>query len=128
MLTDNIYLNGTGGVKAEAGISSGVASLISTALDFGVQYLTSQSENKKNLELVQRMAELDNKQAENLKNLLKESASETAKTLVIIDFLNKSEIKKIQDKSKKDRLLPLIGLGVGIILLSLIFYKLNKNG
>jgi hypothetical protein len=136
MQTHNIYLNAGGATGATvatkggaggAGISSGVSSLISTAIDFGVQYLYAQKENKKNEELLQRMAELDVQQAEKLKKMLKDSATEVAKTAVIIEFLNEANIKKLEDKSKKDRILPLIGLGFGIILLSLIFYKLNKQ-
>jgi hypothetical protein len=105
----------------------GWSELISTAVDFGVQYLTAQKENKRNEELIQRIAELDAQQAEKLKKMLKDSVTEVAKTAVIIEFLNQADIKKLEEKSKKDRILPLIGLGFGIILLSLIFYKLNKQ-
>jgi hypothetical protein len=114
------------GAKGGTGLS-GFSDLISTAIDFGVQYLYADKENKRNEELLQRMAELDVQQAEKLKKMLKESATEIAKTAVIIEFLNEENIKKLEDKSKKDRILPLIGLGFGIILLSLIFYKLNKQ-
>ena len=136
MQTHSRYLNVSGatgatavkgGAKGGAGISGGVSSLISTAIDFGVQYLYAQKEKAKNVELLQRMAELDVQQAEKLKKMLSDAVTEVAKTAVIIDFLNQEEIKKLEDKSKKDRILPLIGLGFGIILLSLIFYKLNKQ-
>ena len=130
MQTHSRYLNAggaTAGASGGAGISGGVSSLISTAVDFGVQYLFAQKEKAKNEELLQRMAELDAQQAEKLKKMLSDAVTEVAKTAVIIDFLNKEEIKKLEDKSKKDRILPLIGLGFGIILLSLIFYKLNKQ-
>jgi hypothetical protein len=133
MQTHNKYLNTTGtpavkgGAKGGAGISDGISSLITTAVDFGVQYLYAQKENKRNEELLQAMAELDAQQAERLKKMLKDSVTEVAKTAVIIEFLNEENIKKLEDKSKKDRILPLIGLGFGIILLSLIFYKLNKQ-
>jgi phage terminase large subunit len=130
MQTHSRYLNAggaTAGASGGAGISGGVSSLISTAVDFGVQYLYAQKEKKKNEELLQRMAELDAQQAEKLKKMLSDAVTEVAKTAVIIDFLNQEEIKKLEDKSKKDRILPLIGLGFGIILLSLIFYKLNKQ-
>jgi len=130
MQTHSKYLNAggaTAGASGGAGISGGVSSLISTAVDFGVQYLYAQKEKKKNEELLQRMAELDAQQAEKLKKMLSDAVTEVAKTAVIIDFLNQEEIKKLEDKSKKDRILPLIGLGFGIILLSLIFYKLNKQ-
>ena len=115
------------GAKGGVGISDGISSLITTAIDFGVQYLYADKENKKNEELLQRMAELDAQSAEKLKKMLKDSATEIAKTAVIIEFLNEENIKKLEDKSKKDRILPLIGLGFGILLLSLIFYKLNKQ-
>ena len=135
MQTHNKYLNaggatGAGAVKGGAGgagIGSGWSALITTAVDFGVQYLYADKENKRNEELLQRMAELDAQQAEKLKKMLSDAVEEVAKTAVIIEFLNKAEIKKLEDKSKKDRILPLIGLGFGIILLSLIFYKLNKQ-
>jgi|694.fasta_scaffold37783_2 hypothetical protein len=133
MQTHSRYLNVGGatgapaGVKGGVGISSGVSALITTAVDFGVQYLYAQKENKKNEELLQAMAELDAQQAEKLKKMLSDANTEIAKTAVIIEFLNEENIKKLEDKSKKDRILPLIGLGFGIILLSLIFYKLNKQ-
>lgn len=132
MQTHNTYFNvggatGAGAVKGGAGISGGASALISTAIDFGVQYLYAQKEKKKNEELLQSMAQLDAQQAEKLKKMLSDAVTEVAKTAVIIDFLNQEEIKKLEDKSKKDRILPLIGLGFGIILLSLIFYKLNKQ-
>ena len=136
MQTHSRYLNVSGatgatavkgGAKGGAGISGGVSSLISTAIDFGVQYLYAQKEKEKNEELLQRMAELDAQQAEKLKKMLSDANTEVAKTAVIIEFLNNEKIKKLEDKTKKDRILPLIGLGFGIILLSLIFYKLNKQ-
>ena len=135
MQTHSRFLNAGGatltpavkpGAKGGGGLS-GFSDLISTAIDFGVQYLYADKENKRNEELLQRMAELDVQQAEKLKKMLKDSATEIAKTAVIIEFLNEENIKKLEDKSKKDRILPLIGLGFGIILLSLIFYKLNKQ-
>jgi hypothetical protein len=119
METHNKFLN--------AGGLGGWSELISVGVDFGVQYLTAQKENKRNEELLRRMAELDAQQAEKLKKMLKDSVTEVAKTAVIIEFLNQADIKKLEEKSKKDRILPLIGLGFGIILLSLIFYKLNKQ-
>jgi Tfp pilus assembly protein PilN len=131
MQTHNRYLNAGGATGAGgtggAGLSSGVSSLISTAIDFGVQYLYAQKEKEKNEELLQRMAELDAQQAEKLKKMLSDANTEVAKTAVIIEFLNNEKIKKLEDKTKKDRILPLIGLGFGIVLLSLIFYKLNKQ-
>jgi hypothetical protein len=118
MQTHSIYLNASG---------AGWVELVGVGIDFGVQYLTAKGENKKNQELLERMAELDAQEAEKLKKLISDSATEVAKTAVIIQFLNESEIKKLEDKSKKDRILPYIGLGFGVILLSLIFYKLNKQ-
>jgi hypothetical protein len=125
----NYFLNAGGGKVPTAG-ASGLANyseLISTAIDFGIQYLTAQSENKKNLELVQRISELDSQQAEKLKKLLNEALTETAKTKVILDFLNDVKIKELEADRKKKRILPLIGLGFGVLLLGIIFYKLNKQ-
>ena len=109
----------------------GLSVLIDVAINFGVTYLTAKGEKKKNEELLKRMAELDSKQAERLKKLIAESATEMAKTKVIFDFLDQEDAKKLEVQRKRERILPIIGLGFGIILLGLIFYKLhkqNKNG
>lgn len=125
----NDFLNVGGGAVPTASASGlgGYAELIKVGIDFGVQYLTAKSENKKNLELVQRMAELDAQQAEQLKKLLSESLTETAKTQVILEFLNNAKIKELEADTKKKRILPLIGLGFGVFLLGIIFYKLHKQ-
>lgn len=101
--------------------------LVSVAVDFGVQYITAQGENDKNKELLQQLAELDAQSAEKLKKLLSESINEKAKTQVMFDFLNAEKIKKLEAERKKKLILPYIGLGVGVILLGLIFYKLHKQ-
>jgi hypothetical protein len=119
------------GSPTQSAGSAGLSALIDTAINFGVGYLTAKSENRKNEELLRRMAELDEKQAEKLKKLIAESATELAKTKVIFDFLAEEDAKKLEAQRKRERLLPIIGLGFGAILLGLIFYKLhkqNKNG
>ena len=101
--------------------------LVGVAVDFGIQYITAKGENKKNEELLQRISELDAQEADKLKKLLNDSVTEVAKTQVIIDFLNAKKIKDLEAESKKKRILPLIGLGFGVVLLGLIFYKLHKQ-
>jgi hypothetical protein len=125
--TAGTALQGQGTKGATAGISGGVTALIDVAIQFGVGYLTAQGEKKKNEKLLQRMAELDEKQAEKLKKLINESATQLAKTQVIFDFLAEEDAKKLEIERKRERILPLIGLGFGVILLGLIFYKLNKQ-
>jgi hypothetical protein len=120
-------LQGQGTKGATAGISGGVTALVDVAVQFGVGYLTAQGEKRKNEELLKRMAELDEKQADKLKKLINESATELAKTKVIFDFLAQEDAKKLETERKRERILPLIGLGFGVILLGLIFYKLNKQ-
>lgn len=137
---ENNSLNAVGGLSgagagasagasasASSGLSSGASQAISVALEFGVAYLYSKQENKKNQELIKRMAELDAKQAEKLKKAISEADSEVAKTKVIIDFLNTEKIKQLEQETKKERILPLVGLGLGIIIIAIIFYKLNKQ-
>ena len=106
---------------------SGVGELVGVAVDFGVQYLTAKNINKENEQLLQSMAELDAQEAEKLKTLLNASLTEVAKTQVIIEFLDAEKIKKLNADTKKKRILPLIGLGFGVVLLGLIFYKLHKQ-
>ena len=113
--------------NASAGKGAGWSALIDVAVQFGVGYLTAQGEKRKNEELLKRMAELDEKQADKLKKLINESATELAKTKVIFDFLAQEDAKKLETERKRERILPLIGLGFGVILLGLIFYKLNKQ-
>jgi hypothetical protein len=119
------------GSPAQSAGSAGWSALIDVAINFGVSYLTAQGEKRKNEQLLKRMAELDNKQAEKLKKLIAESATEMAKTKVIFDFLAEEDAKKLEAQRRKERILPIVGLGVGAILLGFIFYKLhkqNKNG
>ena len=118
MEAHNKFLNAGGGDWTQ---------LVGVAVDFGIQYLTAKGENKKNEELLQSIAELDAQEAEKLKNLLNASLTEVAKTQVIIEFLDAEKIKKLEAETKKKRILPLIGLGFGVVLLGLIFYKLHKQ-
>jgi hypothetical protein len=131
MLGGGLMSEGGKSVSSSAGKGAGWSALIDVAINFGVSYLTASSEKRKNEELLKRMAELDKKQAEKLKKLIAESATEMAKTKVIFDFLAEEDAKKLEAQRKRERLLPIIGLGFGVILLGLIFYKLhkqNKNG
>lgn len=126
-----LMAQGATSVSSSATKGAGWSALINVAINFGVSYLTAQGEKRKNEQLLKRMAELDNKQAEKLKKLIAESATEMAKTKVIFDFLAEEDAKKLEAQRKKERILPIIGLGVGVILLGFIFYKLhkqNKNG
>jgi hypothetical protein len=123
--------SGTSAGASASGTSAGVSALLDVAINFGVSYLTAQGEKRKNEQLLKRMAELDDKHAEKLKKLIAESATETAKTKVIFDFLAEEDAKKLEAQRKRERILPIIGLGFGAVLLGLVFYKLhkqNKNG
>lgn len=112
-----------------AGGSSGAGwvQLIGVAVDFGVGYLTAKDEGRKNEELLRQMSELDAQQAKKLKEILKQTSTDLEKTRVIIDFINSEKINQLQADTKKKRVLPLIGLGIGVILLGIIFFKLHKN-
>lgn len=128
MQTNN-YLNVTSSTSApkSGGGMGGWDALIGVAVDFGVQYFTAKSEGRKNEDFLRKMAELDEQQAVKLKKLISDASTEVAKTKVIIDFLNKEEIKKLEAQRRKERMLPLIGLGVAVILLGIVFYKLKKQ-
>jgi phage I-like protein len=101
--------------------------LASVAIDFGIQSIVAQGENEKMTELLQQLAELDAQSADKLKKLLSESITDKAKTQVMFDFLNADKIKKLETERKKKLIIPYIGLGVGVVLLGLIFYKLHKQ-
>lgn len=135
-MDNDFFLNVGGGAvpnfggKVPTAGASGLGSyseLIKIGVDFGIQYLTAKSENKKNLELVRRIGELNAQQEEELKKLLSQSITENAKTQVILEFLNDAKIKELESQTKKKRILPLIGLGFGVLLLGIIFYKLHKQ-
>jgi hypothetical protein len=117
--------------NASGSPASGYKELINVAVSFGVGFLTAniaKEERNKDLELLKQMSELDAKQAQRLKGLLKQASTDLEKTRVIIDFINSEKINQLQGDTKKKRVLPLIGLGIAVILLgSLIFYKLHKN-
>jgi len=119
MLERNNFLNAKGGADWTA--------LASVAIEFGVGYLTSKSINKSTQEMLEKMANLDAEQSEKLKKLIKDSITEVAKTQVIFEFIKEEKEKELIAQRKKSRILPLIGLGVGVILLGLVFYKLHKQ-
>ena len=106
---------------------AGYAEVAKIAIDLGVQYLYAKKENKRNQELLQRLSELNEQEAEKLKKLLATSYSEVAKTQVIIEFLNDKKIQDLQEETKKKRTKSLIVLGVGVVALALIFYKLKRQ-
>jgi hypothetical protein len=113
--------------KAKSGGLGDYSALISVAVDFGVQYLYAKKENKRNQELLQRLSELNEQEAEKLKKLLETSLGEVAKTQVILEFLNEGKIKDLKDERTKNRTIAFIVLGVAVVVLGLIFYKLNKQ-
>ena len=130
MQTDSKFFNvdsSSASSGSSSGIGSGWSTLIEVAFQFGVGYLTAQSEGKKNQALLEQMSALDAQQATKLKALLSASQDESAKTKLIFDFLNQQKVSQLEAETKKKRILPLLGLGFGVILLSLIFYKLHKQ-
>jgi len=119
-------LNVSGSSAKLTSAAQGYTVLIDLAISFGVSYLTAKSEGKKNEELLLRMSELDDKSAQELKKVISESGTQQAKTKAIFDFFINEDLKKLQEDRKKEKILPLIGLGFATILLLLIFYKLQK--
>ena len=118
MENDKVFLNLSGAT---------VVGLAGVAVSFGVQFLYAKKENKRNEELLKQMSQLNDASAQRLKKLISDSSTELAKTQVIIEFLTAEKIKELEADSKKKRILPLIGLGLGVVLLGLIFYKLHKQ-
>jgi len=118
MVTSNSFLNAGGADWTQ---------LVSVAVDFGVGYLTKKSIDKSTKETLEKMANLDAKQAEKLKKLISESVTEVAKTQVIFEFLEAEKEKELVAERKKKRIIPLIGLGIGVVLISLVFYKLHEQ-
>lgn len=130
MEMDNIFLYVGGDVlpvKSGGSKLGGWTELIGVAVDFGISYLTSKEEGRKNEELLQRIAELDSQSAEKLKKAINATITNSAKTQVILEFINAKKIKELEAETKKKRILPLIGLGVGVVVLALILYKLHKQ-
>jgi transcriptional/translational regulatory protein YebC/TACO1 len=107
-----------------------LAALGSVAVEFGVGYLFSKDIKRKNEELLKKIAQLNEKQAEILKQRLSEVATEVAKTGVIIAFLDEEEIKKLSAETKRKRIIPFIVLGFSVLIVSVLFFKLStkKNG
>jgi Tfp pilus assembly protein PilN len=105
----------------------GWAELIGVAASFGLGFLTSKNINKEQEQLLVAMSELDDQQAERLRKALSTSITENAKTQVVYEFLDVEKAKKLEKERKNKLILPLIGLGFGVVLLGLIFYKLNKQ-
>jgi hypothetical protein len=119
-------------VGKTAGKTAGKNLNIYTALiDIGVGYFvgkaTKKDIEKKNAELVEKIQKLNAEQEERLQKVLLENSTQMAKAKALIDFLNNEEIEGLSSQTKKDRILPLIGLGVAVVLLGIVFYKLNKQ-
>lgn len=128
---DSNFLNGTGvagaATAAGSGGIGGYGEVIKIVADLGIQYLYAKKENKRDQELIKRLSELNVQEAEKLKKLLENSYNEVAKTQVIIEFLNDKKIQDLEAETKKKRTISLIVLGVGVVILGLIFYKLNRQ-
>jgi hypothetical protein len=128
---ESSFLNVAGGAGATTGASSGgiggYGAIISLVADLGIQYLYAKKDNKRNQELLQRLSELNEQEAEKLKKLLETSLGEVAKTQVILEFLNEKKIQDLQDETKKKRTISYIVFGVGVVVLGLIFFKLNRQ-
>jgi hypothetical protein len=126
---DSIFFN-VGGESVASGSTSGIAGysdVIKIVADLGIQYLYAKKEKKKYEELIQRISELNTQEKEKLKKLLEKSLNEVAKTQVIIEFLNEKKINDLEAETKKKRIVSLIALGIGVIIMGLMFYKLNKQ-
>lgn len=122
------YLNIDAGAGSSGGGGLGNwSALIEVGVNFGVSYLTAKSEGKKNEAFLRKMAELDANQAEKLKKLISQADTQIAKTKVILDFLNQEDIKKLEQQRRRERILPIVGLGLGIVLIAVVFYKLKKQ-
>ena len=133
------YLNVSGigaGAGASAGASAGAKAgssvdIYGALIEVGVGYFvgkgTQKSIEKKNAEFVEKLQKLNDEQKERLDKVLLEKSTEMAKAKALIDFLNKEEIEGLSSQTKKNRILPLIGLGVGVFLLVLVLYKLKKQ-
>jgi phage tail tape-measure protein len=133
------YLNISGvgaGAGASAGASAGAkagsslsvyGALIEVGVGLVVGKATKKSIEKKNAEFVEKLQKLNDEQKERLDKVLLENSTEMAKAKALIDFLNNEEISGLSSQTKKDRILPLIGLGVAVVLLGIVFYKLNKQ-
>lgn len=129
------YLN-VAGVGASAGASAGAkagssvdayGALIELGVGYFVGKSTKKNIEKKNAEFVEKVQKLNAEQEERLQKVLLENSTQMAKAKALIDFLNKEEIAGLSSQTKKDRILPLIGLGVGVFLLVLVLYKLKKQ-
>lgn len=135
------YLNvASAGTGASAGATAGktasavsnpnldiYSALISIGVGVFVGKATTKSIEKKNAEFVEKVQKLNAEQEERLQKVLLENSTQMAKAKALIDFLNNEEIAGLSSKTKKDRILPLIGLGVAVVLLGIVFYKLNKQ-
>jgi hypothetical protein len=123
------YLNINGaGVGAGASPDLSVyGALIEVGVGLVVGGATKKSIEKKNAEFIEKIKRLNAEQEQRLQKLLLENSTQMSKARALIDFLNKEEIAELGTQTKKDRILPLIGLGVAVVLLAIVFYKLKKQ-
>jgi hypothetical protein len=131
------YLN-VASAGASAGATAGKTAsassnlnLYTALIDIGVGIFvgkaTTKSIEKKNAEFVEKVQKLNAEQEERLQKVLLENSTQMAKAKALIDFLNNEEIAGLSSQTKKDRILPLIGIGEAVVLLGIVFYKLNKQ-
>ena len=101
--------------------------VVGVAVEFGVSYMFAQGEKKKNKQLLEKIDKLDKAQKEKLKERLSEVLTESAKTEVIINFINEQEIKKLSSDTKTKRIIPLMVLGFSVLILGVLFFKLSRK-
>jgi hypothetical protein len=126
--TSGVTAGATAGATASAGANlDAYGALIQIGVGLVVGNATKKSIEKKNAEFIEKVQNLNAEQEERLQKVLLENSNEMSKAKALIDFLNNEEIAGLSSKTKKDRILPLIGLGVAVVLLGIVFYKLNKQ-
>lgn len=102
---------------------------ISLAIQLGVGYVFGKQNAKKNKELENRLLALNQIQINELEQKLNAVNTELKKTEILYQYLNKVDFENRKKQLNKQRINLILSLGVGVIVLILIFNKLkNKNG
>lgn len=117
MQTNHTYNNVTG---ADAG------SLIGGTIGTVVSVIFAKQSQKEAKKLEQQLQALSEQQKMNLENKLLQSKSITEKEATFFKFLTEIQNENIRKATNRRRLYVGIALGVGLLFLGIVAYKINK--
>lgn len=123
----------TGGVGASASAGAkggglgGYSEIISIVATTIVQYAFASSIKKDQKRFEQEIAKLDEKKQLELLAKVQQVQTELERQNIVFQYVDKAKIEALKKETKRERLYPYIGLGIGVLLYALMILKFKKR-